>query len=247
MAEVLGGGLHDREEDRLPWLESAEDPPERTASLWRVLLLVLVGIAALTGIVWAVTNLRPASGPAGTGELIEAPGGDYKVKPDEPGGMKVEGTGDSVFATSEGNSQAGARLDMNKVPEAPVANRPAPSATATAKAEASGRVVANVPASSGRLEARAPARTAAPMRAAAGNGGSLVQIGSFPNEAEANAAWKRLSKRFAYLAPLGTAIQQAEVNGRTVHRLRVNAGSAEQANELCAKLKMAGEGCFVAR
>jgi hypothetical protein len=73
-----------------------------------------------------------------------------------------------------------------------------------------------------------------------------VQLGSFPSEAEANAAWAKASKRFTYLAPMGKSVQQAEVNGRTVFRLRVNAGSANQATELCGKLKVAGEGCFVA-
>ncbi|CAN5718467.1 hypothetical protein BH11PSE6_BH11PSE6_23330 [soil metagenome] len=36
------------------------------------------------------------------------------------------------------------------------------------------------------------------------------------------------------------------MNGNTVYRLRVNAGSANQASELCGKLKVAGEACFVA-
>jgi cell division protein FtsN len=76
--------------------------------------------------------------------------------------------------------------------------------------------------------------------------GSLVQIGSFPNEASANAAWARAAARFLYLAPLGKSVQKAEVNGNTVYRLRVNAGSANQASELCGKLKVAGEACFVA-
>ena len=59
-------------------------------------------------------------------------------------------------------------------------------------------------------------------------------------------AWGQASKRFTYLAPLGKSVQKAEVNGRTVYRLRVNAGSAGAATELCGKLKVAGEACFVA-
>ena len=57
MAERLATGMHARDEDRLPWLGSVEPPPEATASLWRVLLLVLVGIAVLGGVVWAALNL----------------------------------------------------------------------------------------------------------------------------------------------------------------------------------------------
>ncbi|MBA4049043.1 MAG: SPOR domain-containing protein [Sphingomonas sp.] len=81
--------------------------------------------------------------------------------------------------------------------------------------------------------------------AGASSGGSLVQIGSFPDAASANAAWARASKRFTYLAPLGHSVERADVNGRTVHRLRVNAGSATAASELCGKLQVAGEACFV--
>jgi hypothetical protein len=35
------------------------------------------------------------------------------------------------------------------------------------------------------------------------------------------------------------------VGGRTVQRLRVNTGSNAQAREVCGKLKVAGEACFV--
>ena len=62
-----------------------------------------------------------------------------------------------------------------------------------------------------------------------------------------NTAWNQLSRRFAYLAPLGKSVQTAEVKGKTVYRLRVNAGSANQASDLCGKLKLAGENCFIAR
>ena len=105
------------------------------------------------------------------------------------------------------------------------------------------KAVVAIPASGGKLTTAKPG--AAPA-AGPSAGGALVQLGSFPDEAAANAAWAKAATRFTYLAPLGKSVQQAEVNGRTVFRLRVNAGSANQATELCGKLKVAGEGCFVA-
>ena len=85
-----------------------------------------------------------------------------------------------------------------------------------------------------------------PVAAGGGaGGGAVVQLGSFPNTAAANAAWKQLAGRFGYLAGLGQSIEAAEVNGRTVQRLRVNTGSNAQAREICGKLKVAGEACFV--
>jgi hypothetical protein len=39
---------------------------------------------------------------------------------------------------------------------------------------------------------------------------------------------------------------RAEKDGQAIWRLRVNAGSNGQARELCGRLKVAGEGCFIA-
>jgi hypothetical protein len=235
------------EEDRLPWLETVEERYEERAPVGRVILLVLAGLAiigaAIAGLYW--WQDRPSTG-GGTGELINAAEGDYKVKPEEPGGMQVAGEGDSVFKTSDGGDTANASVDLSAVPEAPIAGgaRPAPKAAATPKTDAP-RVSAAVPPPSGAV---APTRNGTPDRpvpTTAGAGGAVVQLGSFPSAATANGAWKQLSGRFGYLAGLGQSVQQAEVNGRTVHRLRVNTGSNAQAREVCGKLKVAGEACFV--
>jgi len=73
----------------------------------------------------------------------------------------------------------------------------------------------------------------------------LVQLGAFPSEAASMTYWPRESKRFNYIANLGKSVEKAEVNGRTFYRLKVNAGSAGAAQELCGKLKVAGEACIV--
>jgi hypothetical protein len=101
-----------------------------------------------------------------------------------------------------------------------------------------------VPESGGRLEAKAPA-LAAPRVASAG-AGSLIQLGAFPDQQGADAAWARLSKRFAYLAPLGKSVERGEKDGKPVYRLRVNTGSNGQAKEICGKLQAAKQSCYVA-
>ena len=45
---------------------------------------------------------------------------------------------------------------------------------------------------------------------------------------------------------LGKVVQQVASNGQTIYRLRVNAGSANQAADICGRLRVAGESCFVA-
>ena len=90
-------------------------------------------------------------------------------------------------------------------------------------------------------KAKAPVETAtAPAKAASGG---LVQLGSFSSEAKADAAWTVLSKRFAFLAPLGKSISSATVGSAKVYRLRAIAGT--DANRVCGKLKVAGESCLL--
>ncbi len=228
-------------DDRLPWLESAEEEYREGPSAGRVIALILGGLLVIALAVYGFNWFRDRSAAPGTGELIVAPGGEYKVKPDEPGGMKVEGEGDTVFATSEGGAPS-ASVDTNAVPEAPIRGKAAPAGGASR--QGTSRVVTAIPGPGGRLTAPTP-DIAATRTATSGGGGSLVQLGSFPSEAGANAAWTMLSKRFAYLAPLGKSVEPTEVGGKSYYRLRVNAGSSGQAKTICGRLKVAGEPCFV--
>lgn len=199
------------DDDRLPWLETVEDDYAEGPSIWRIILLVLLGLAVIAAAIYGYYWYQQNRGTAGTGALINAQEGDYKVRPDNPGGLQVEGEGDTQFAASEG-AVTNAQVNTAAVPEAPI-----------------------------------EPKRATPAPKAASGGGSIVQLGSFPSEAAANAAWTQLSGRFSYLAPLGKSIETGEVKGNTVYRLRVNAGSAGQAQEVCGKLKVAGEACFVAQ
>lgn len=232
-----------REDDRLPWLETAEPEEEEGIGGLRVFALVLLGLAVLAAIIFGIYQFQNRQ-QATDGELIAAQEGDYKIRPDDPGGLRVDGEGTAAVATSAGRPQNGA-IDVRAVPEAPVDGRRAAQPLPTPNA--GGRnAVSTVPAPGGRLTANAP--VAAPRAPAPGSssGGSLVQLGAFPSEAVANSTWAALSKRFAYLAPLGKSVQPVASGGRTLYRLRVNAGSANQAADVCGKLRVAGERCFVA-
>ena len=228
------------DEDRLPWLEPVDDVDARepVAPLrWLVPLLGLLVLAALAvGLVYWWQN-RDVT-PSGTGELIAAPKEPYKVRPAEEGGMKVEGQGDVVFQTSQG-AQVQGSLDLNAVPETPVARAPAPkpAPTPTASPRASAVILENT---GGTLVARS-----VPAAAPEGTPGATLQLGAFPSEGAAKKAWDSMSKRFAYLAELGQSVMKAEVNGRTYYRLRVNAASPAQAKDVCARLRVAGENCLV--
>ncbi len=230
-------GLQD--EDRLPWLEAVEDDSEESSvDTGRVLGFVIAGLLALAIVVGGITWLR-SQGPEGDGALIAAQEGNYKVKPDQPGGMKVEGQGDSAFATSEGAEGAG-KIDQRSQPEAPVAATKSATMVANTATSAKPAVTAEVPPSGGALAPRAPA--AQPGSAGTTSGG-LVQFGAYGSQASAEAAWSRLTAANPSIAKLPKSIVSAAVGGNTFYRLRANAGSPANAAAVC---KQVGN-CIVVR
>lgn len=241
MSEPFGGV---KDEDRLPWLETIEPDEADGAPVGRIVLLVLAGLAVLGLVLFGLYMMQQRRG-GGDGGLIAAPAGDYKIRPEEPGGLKVEGEGDSAIAASAG-SNVNAAIDLSAVPEAPIA-RVAPTAVPPSRATPGGErsATASVPAAAAPLRAQRPMSAPVTRVPGSASGGALVQLGAFPTEGAANGAWSAIAKRFGYVAPLGKSIQAAEVNGRKVYRLRVNAGSADAAADICARLKVAGESCFV--
>lgn len=207
-------GLNLDDNDRLPWLETADGyAAEANGSPMRVALLAVAGLVLLAAIAGGVYWLqsRQAGGPNGTGELIVAPKGNYKEKPADAGGKSFEGEGDSAFAASEGQ-KTGAVLAVP--PAGPVAAKPA---TPTATTKAPAKVV-------------------------------LVQLGAFGDSAKAETAWTGLNKRFGFLAGMNRKIAQANVEGGgTVFRLQAITTNSTEAQQLCAKLKAAGENCLIVR
>ncbi|GAA0668453.1 hypothetical protein FHT00_000307 [Sphingomonas insulae] len=231
-----------REEDRLPWLETVEPDEDRGAPIGKVIAMVVLGLAVLAAIIYGIYALQTRQ--SADGQLIAAQEGDYKVKPDDPGGLKVKGEGDAAIATSAGKAGNGS-IDLNAVPEKPVeGRRVAPNAKPSPTGGSN--AVAQVPASGGRLVAARPVTVQRNAAANTGSSGSLVQLGAYPSQVAADTAWNGFSKRFSYLAPLGKSVQSVATGGRTLYRLRVNAGSANQAADICGRLRVAGESCFVA-
>ncbi|HEV7343506.1 MAG TPA: SPOR domain-containing protein [Sphingopyxis sp.] len=245
-------GLGLESEDRLPWLEAAdgvEDDGEVSPA--RLLVMVLGGlllIGAVLGGLWWVQN----GGARGKGELIAAQDGNYKVAPKNDGAKTFEGEGDASFSASEGAEPAG-KVDPTRMPEEPAvtpqereAAKAAADKAATAKAKPA-PTPAKVEAKTAAASTKAPAATPKAAPAAAAVGSAMIQLGAFSSDAAAAKAWTNLSKRFAYLADLNKSVSPAKVGDGTVYRLRVSAGTAANAENLCGKLRVAGENCVVVR
>ncbi|HEX9964498.1 MAG TPA: SPOR domain-containing protein [Allosphingosinicella sp.] len=223
----------DAADDRLPWLEAVEeDGGEGGPSALKLIVAVLIGLAAIGGIVGGIFWLGNRDGAANRApEIIAAPQGPYKVKPDSPGGMAVEGQGETAFDAAQGGTP-NASIDTGAVAEAPVTQQPK-AAPAPAPKEPE---LIRAPDPS-----NAPAAKAATPAAAPAAGGATIQLGAFPSGAAAEKAWKALSARFGYLAPLSHSVVQANVNGKTYYRLRASGAGAAG---ICGRLKVAGEQCL---
>lgn len=222
MNNTNNNGLNLNDPDRLPWLETADgyEYVESTSPL-RMAVMLLAGLVLLAAIVGAIYWLQrnQIGGANGNGQLIAAPAGAYKVKPQDAGGKRFEGEGDSAFAASEG-TKTGAIL----VPAAKVAAAAPPAAIASAPVAL-------------------PAPSAAPSA-----GAVMVQLGAFGDSAKADAAWAALNKRFGFLAGMNRKIAETNVEGgRKVFRLQAVTANSSEAQQLCAKLKVAGENCLIVR
>ncbi|HET7708691.1 MAG TPA: SPOR domain-containing protein [Sphingomicrobium sp.] len=213
------------DDSELPWLAAVEneDGPRGVSARRMVaaLLIVLLGAAIVAGTFFWLG--RQEAVVAGAPQLIRAEPGPYKVRPADPGGLDVAGESETAFKTSAGED-SDAQLDLDAIPEAPVA-RPA-------KQEP--RPVAAEPAKPAQAEAE-------PAAPAAGKG-SVIQLGAFANRAQAERAWSALAARF----PTVGAMTKLVIPFSGGIRLRAAAASPAAAREACQALKVAGENCFVA-
>jgi hypothetical protein len=96
-------------------------------------------------------------------------------------------------------------------------------------------------------EPKATAATAA-VSGATPAGAVMVQLGAFGDSAKADTAWAGLSKRFGFLSGVNRRIAEATgEGGRKIFRLQAITPNAAAAQQLCAKLKAAGENCLIVR
>jgi hypothetical protein len=251
--ENQGHDIQGHDEDRLPWLEAVEPDADHEAhARSRTTSVLLAGAGALAlligGLWWMNSQTPPAKG--GDGKLIAAAEGDYKAKPADAGGMKVEGQGDASAATAQGAVGNG-KIDVNGQTEVPVKPVILPAKPAVAEA-AKPNTTAKI------ADVREVTPKPAPMAAAAGAvaavagaaatpiapGSGLIQLGAYGSETSAKQGWGEMKTKYAFLAPLTDSIVPASVGGATVYRLRAAAGAA--AAETCAKIKAAGGNCIIA-
>lgn len=106
------------EDEALPWLESDEDEAEGGFD-GRIIAFALIGLLVVAGILlagwWLVRNTSDENLVA-DGSTIEAPDEPYKMRPEDPGGAEVAGTGDVSFEVAEGEGLESRLAEEDDVP-----------------------------------------------------------------------------------------------------------------------------------
>jgi len=224
------------DEERLPWLEGADDleDGQRNSGHHRMIALAVVALIVLAllvdGIYW-VTHRGGSTKPA-DGSLIEASKDPYKVAPDDPGGKKFAGTGDSSFKVSQGEHP-----DASLAGSAGTTPPPAAAPSASGTPSATGPVPAPV--------AKAPEHDPAPAKPQ-GNA-VAVQVGAFSTEDQAQTAWSRLTAANDLLKGVNHRVVEGKADIGTVYRLQALAADGGAANSLCSHLEADGVKCQVKR
>jgi len=221
--------------DRLPWLEAVDqDSAGEGPSPLKLIAAVVIGLLAIGLVVGTLFWLgNRGGGGEGVPELIEAPEGPYRVAPDTPGGMQAEGQGGTAHAASEGQEPQG-NLSM-RVPETAVTPGPRTPQPAPGQAQ---------PKAAPPQQPAQPQRPAQPPAPQPAPAGPAIQLGAFSSQAAAQNAWRALSGRFRYLAPLTHSVTPVQTGGRTLYRLRA---SGPGAGDICRRLEVAGESCTPVR
>jgi hypothetical protein len=214
------------DDGQLPWLAAVDDEDEPRGVSARKMLAALV-VVLLAGAIVAATFFwigRRDGDSNRPPELIRAETGPYKVKPPNPGGLDVAGESETAFETSAGEDKD-SQLDLSKVPTTSAA--PPKETLKPPPAEIKQPVVTEP--------------TPAPVPT--GPKGSVIQLGAFANQGQAERAWAALAARFSSIGAMNKLI--VPFSGGI--RLRAVAASPADAKQACQALRAAGENCFVAQ
>jgi sporulation related protein len=259
-------GPMDPEDRAGHFLEGADAPPRRVAAIFAVVVVM----AVFAGGLWFAytTGVRHSTG-GGTVPLIRADGGPTKVKPQNPGGMKIPDRNLSIY-----NERRPTVERLLPGPEQPMP-RPAPPppkpAVAAAAAPPVAPAVATPPAQAaapppppaaapretpaGPAAASSPqAKPASPRPAVAAApvaaGGVALQLGALRSEAAAHQEWERIKRAHGdLLGKLSAKTVRADLGDKGVFWRIETAPIADRAAavRLCTQLKQRNIGCLLAR
>jgi cell division protein FtsN len=250
--------------ERLPWLtdEPAKATPAAPAaarrspagrkapSMWPWYLLLALLVAAVAGGAWWLgTRQKEAPPPQLPAEepvaipVAEAPGPGEPLPPPAPApAEQAAPTPSAPPATSAPpRPRPERRRDSSPAPERE--REQAPRRAGRSVFPADEPVTAAPP----PLTGPAPVIVYHPQK----NRGRVVQLGAFPTREQAEAAWRRLTRRYPYLATKPKMVNTVDVRalggGRRTRMYRLQLGTSSQAQSavICQQLERAGQSCVV--
>ncbi len=211
--------------DRLPWLEGADDDDDDAEGYDTGRLALIFGgavalLAAVVGGIWWISHSGTDPELVADGSVVPAPAEPYKTAPADPGGKTFDGTGDLSFAASEGQNRAPVMSGAGEPGAAPVISAAAATAAATPSAAAT---------------------------SGAPTGGSVgVQVGAFSSQASAEAGWAKLvDQANGALSGISHRVVAGTADNSTIYRLQAVQPDRAAAVSLCSRLRSAGISCQV--
>lgn len=254
-------------DERLPWLPDEPEPapvaagpapaskaPAPGRAMWPWYLLLLLLTAAVAGGAWwlgtrqreapppqlpveepvalPITRIEPAPAPA-----AETPG--VAAEPPATPVPAGETTREQIRRTAT----AGERPPESRPRETPSAARREPVRTSGRTVFPADEPIAVPPPVTGPR----PVVVHHPQP----NRGRVVQLGAFPTRAQADEAWRRISRRYPYLATKPKMVNTVAVRGvgggraTRMYRLQLGTSSQAQSAVICQQLERAGQSCVV--
>lgn len=228
-------------------------------------------IAAFVIALWYAYDQGVNKGVSLSPPIVKAPEGPVKIKPEEPGGMKIPNQDKQVYQAMEATKPEPKVEQLLPPPEEPepeaepAQTQPKVEMETAAKPELEVKAV-EPPAVTAKVEAEPkpepkskpappPAKVAAapkpPKKVAAppAQGSFMIQLASFRNEQAANNAWKTIGGKHApVLKNLKQRVLRIDLGSGKGVFYRLQAGgfpTRKAAESACAKLKAKKQGCLV--
>ena len=231
---------------------------------------VLAAGAVIAALVWGFSRGSSRNAP-----LIEADARPIKIRPDNPGGLRVPNQDELIFDRNRGARPAAQgglapeaetpRVDQlraqlaeraaqeaarNAPPPSPAPAQPAASAAPRGAPQAAAPATPAPPATNSALNAPSlPAPVPSAERfAPVPNGRAQVQLGALPSEAAARGEWDRLQKRVPeFLGNRRVSLAPFDREGQTtLYRIRTGGfADAATARAFCEEMKTKSIPCMV--
>lgn len=243
------------------------------------LLKIIIG----TGFIIILSLIIWASWPDGQGNsdesvpIVRADTNEYKVEPEDRGGMPIPNKDSTIFEAMERNSEPEKKVEslledteqpMKKeevfveggIPEMPIADvSEPPSETIVPSQE---NIIEDKPVPPviekvieekkvdviATLKKDAGTDKPKPIEKPVAKGNTYIQLASVKSDADAKTKWTQLKSKYASLKPLNLRVNRADLGAKGIF-FRVQAGpmSADSAASTCAKVKSAGGDCLVVK